>query len=259
VGRAQRREDIARLEAEVAAARPYLGLAREIQHEVDRLSADPSVAGDSLTDAIDAIPRRERLALARTIFDHLPAEKQWAIIEDTLDDAELREVLTQTREQHADAVRHAAGYRLIGERARAANRFDTREIAEGDALTVGLFREADVHDAIPRGHRSTVCARRLVLVGTCDDALLHVMDDVYNPGGGLFVTPDYDETVWRSTDRLDAHTLVRAGSLVGSKFEPILYAGGRADFEVDGAVVPGRLHVGYVMLGEYDVFAQIEA
>ena len=259
MGRAQRRDEIAKLEAEVAEARPYLGLAREIQHEVDRVSADPSIAADTVADAIDAIPRRERLALARTIFDHLPVEQQWAIIEATLDDEVVRELLTQTREQHAEAVRRAAGHRLIAERSKAANRFDTRELHEGDTLTIGLFREDDVRDAIARGHASAVCARRVVLLGTSNAPVLRTMDDVFNPGGGYFVTPEYDENVWRTTDRLAPHTLVRAGSLVGPTFEPVLYAGGRADFEVDGAVTPGRLHVGYVMLGECDVFAQNEA
>jgi hypothetical protein len=259
VGRSQRRDEVARLEAEVAAARPYLGLAREIQEEIDRVNADPSFPVDSIFAAVDAIPQRERLALARTIFDRLPDEQRWTIVEATFDDDELRELLAQARDQQAEAMKRATECELIAARSRAANRFDTHDLGEGDTLTVGLFREADVRDAIGRGHRSAVCARRVAFVGTSAPALLQVMDDVFNPGGGFFVTPQYDESVWRTNDRIAAHTLVRAGSLVGSDFEPVLYAGGRADFDIDGTVIPGRLHVGYVMLGQYDVFAQNEA
>src|SRR5205809_2347903 len=90
VGRAQRREEIARLEAEVAEARPYIGLAREVQREVDRVTADPSVSTETLSEAIDAVPRRERLNLARAIFDRLSPDRQWDIIERAFDDDELR-------------------------------------------------------------------------------------------------------------------------------------------------------------------------
>jgi hypothetical protein len=84
-----------------------------------------------------------------------------------------------------------------------------------------------------------------------------VLEDVFNPLGGYFVTGDYDESTWRR-DRLPGHAVVRPGSTVpdggGTRLEPVLYRGGRVDVEVDGDLREGLLHLGYASLDAVDVF-----
>ena len=122
---------------------------------------------------------------------------------------------------------------------------------------MGLFREPDVRAATTRGHRSDTCARSLVL-RSLGDGTLRVIDDAFNPRGGYFVTREYDSAAW-VLDRFESHEIVRIGAITdhggGPSFAPVVYLGGRADFEHDGAVIRGQLHVGFVMLDDIDVFA----
>jgi len=247
VGRVRRREQVARLEAEIEDVRPYLALAREIQAEVRRIADDGADTG-TLAAAVEAIPERERRDVALAVFRRLDLERQWEILEKVFDDAEHRAVLERER----TAI-------LVRSQWRSAQAFDTRDLDADATLTLGLFREADVRAAIALGHRSTACARRLVLVRAGDGGELRVIEDVFNPAGGYFVTDEYDHDTW-DRDRLPSHAIVRAGSITatpaGSSFTPVLHIGGRADFERDGHVSEGRLHLGYVMVGGVDVFAK---
>src|SRR5436190_5263828 len=80
VRRTSRRADLAKLEAEIEEARPYLALAREINAEVQRVGAE-GAGGDTLVDAIEAIPVRARAGIVRAVFDQLAPERQWAVLE----------------------------------------------------------------------------------------------------------------------------------------------------------------------------------
>jgi len=248
-----------RLEAEIEDARPYLPLAREIHEEVARAAAGGSDA-ETLVDAIEAIPRRERLQIARAVFDRLPADQQWAIIERSFGDDEIRLALEAERQERLVEARRWSTRRTLTEGGRAAGRLDTRDVPADERLTLGLFREADVHAAVARGNQSSACARRLVLRRRSDPGTFQVVEDVFNPAGGYFVTSQYDEETWRTHDRLPAHALVRVGSITetrsGRSFEPVLHIGGRADFELEGKLFTGRLHLGYLMVGDDDVFAK---
>jgi len=250
---------VARLEAEIEDARPFVSLAREIHDEVARAAAAGSDA-DTLVEAIDAIPRRERLQVARAVFDRLPADQQWAVIERTFGDDEIRTALEAERQERLAEARRTSTRRALTAGARAADRLDTRDVPADEWLTLGLFLEPDVRAAIARGRSSTACARRLVLRRRSDPGAFQVVEDVFNPAGGYFVTGQYDEETWRTQDRLPAHALVRAGSITeeksGRSFEPVLYIGGRADFELEGEWLTGRLHLGYLMVGDEDVFAK---
>jgi hypothetical protein len=132
-------------------------------------------------------------------------------------------------------------------------------VAADERLTLGLFRESDVSAAAERGHLSATCARRLVLRAGAEPGNFHVVEDVFNPVGGYFVTGQYDEDTWRNHERLPAHAVVRAGSIMVGKgtrtFSSIVYLGGRVDFEREGELFEGRLHAGYLMLGDEDVFS----
>ena len=87
-----------------------------------------------------------------------------------------------------------------------------------------------------------------------------MIEDVFNPAGGYFVTAEYSEETWRTSDRLPAHAVVRVGSLIegddasGPRFEAVLYPGGRADFEVAGQQVKGQLHLGFASLSGVGIF-----
>jgi hypothetical protein len=56
---------------------------------------------------------------------------------------------------------------------------------------------------------------------------------------------------------LPSHALVHVGSLVGDDaeaFTSVLWPGGRVDFDVDGTVRTGRLHLGFALLGDLALF-----
>jgi hypothetical protein len=260
VRRGPERSEIERRQAEIEAARPYLELAREIQAEVARIAADPSAGSELLVELIDNAPREERMKLARRIFSELPAERQWAVIEHVYGDEEIREYLGAERSAHLARARAAAARLELVERARAEGRLDTRDVPAGEQLTLGLFREREARAAVSRGHSSSTCARRLVLRAV-GDGTFQVIEDVFNPDGGYFVTAEYSEDTWRTADRLPGHVVVRIGSIVergtatGPTFEPVLYPGGRVDFELGDQAAKGRLHLGFGMLGDVGIFA----
>lgn len=256
--RAQRAE-LARSASEGEEAQPFLELAREIQAEVARIAADPSTHGDLLAELLERIPREERMKLARAVFDRLPAERQWAIVGEVYGDEEIGAYLEAERSARLADARTNAARLDLARRARSERRLDTGEVARGDALTLGLFREHDVGAAVARGHMSSGCARRLVLRST-GEGTLQVMEDVFNPGGGYFVTAEYSEETWRTKDRLPGHAVVRVGSIIeseaGRSFEPVVYPGGRVDVEVSGRPLRGRLHLGFAMLSDIDMFVR---
>jgi len=242
---------------DLEALRPYLELAREIRAEVDRVATGGPDAAADLDAAFEVVPRRERERVARAVFDRLPPDQQWAVLERLFDDDELREFLGARHEARRDEVERRATDLARARAARAAGRIDVRLLPAGVELTLGLFRPTDVHAAVRRGRVSSVCARQLV-VRTTETDDVHVLEDVFNPKRGFFVTSDYDEAVWE-TERLASHARVRLGAQAppGSEdgFEPDLYPAGRLDVEVDGAVRLGRLHLGFALVGDEDVFA----
>lgn len=237
--------------------RPYLELAREIRAEVDRIAAGGPGSRAGLDAALDAVPTRERQRVARAVFDRLPAEQQWAVIERVFGDEQVRTFLADARQGRLDEIERRSRDLAIARVARSERRLDLGAIPEGTELRIGLFRPAEVDAAIGRGSRSASCARRLVVRATGADGLLRLLEDVFDPGRSFFVTSDYDERVWHE-ERLDGHQLVRLGAApTGAEraLEPVLYPGGRVDVEVAATVRPGRLHLGFVLVGDEDVFA----
>jgi hypothetical protein len=239
---------------------PLLDLAREIKREVDRIAADDAADLDELSDVIDALPRAERRRVALAVFDRLPAEVQWEVLATVFDDAELRDHLSEVQRRRRAQVEQAGAASALVTGARLAGALDTRSLAEGDQLTLDLFREGDVRAAAARGRPSDTAARTLVLRSE-GGGQLRVIEDVFNPRGGYFVTREYDATTWEA-ERFASHDLIRVGALTdgpdGERFEPILYLGGRVDVERGSRYVHGYLHLGMVMLGGIDVFAGTE-
>lgn len=240
---------------------PLLDLAREIKLEVDRIASDDTADLDELSEVIDALPRAERRRVALAVFDRLPAEVQWEVLARVFDDAELRDHLGDELRRRREQIARGGARSALVAACRATGALDTRELVEGDRLTIDLFREADVRAAAARGRRSDTAPRTLVLRCVAADELA-VVEDVFNPRGGYFVTRDYDVTTWEA-ERFASHERIRVGALIagpddgpdGERFEPVLYLGGRVDFGRGGRYVRGRLHAGMVMLGDNDVFA----
>jgi len=261
MGRRQRDPDGHQQElTELDAARPYLALAREIRAEVEQLAAEGAAGtagAASLVAAIDGIPERERARVARAIFDRLPAEEQWAVIERAFGDEEIRAHLAAERDARRARVREGEARHALVLAARAARRLDLVALPPGEQLTLGLFLPDDVRAAVTRGAASAAVARQVVLRATDEPGLLHVLEDVFNPRRGLFVTPGYDEATWAS-ERLASHARVRLGALGGTPdgaLEPALYPGGRVDVADAAGAREGRLHLGFALIGDEDVFA----
>ncbi len=246
-----------RLAAELESLRPYLGLARELRDEVDALAAEAGAGGGALVAALDAVPQRERARIALEAFARLPDERQWEVVEAAFGDEEVRTHLaTERAARRARAARSTEAH-AVALAARAARRLATDDLPPGHELALGLFRAEDVHAGMARGPASQVCARLLVLRTTEERGRLQVLEDLFNPGRGLFVTADYDEDRWRA-ERLAGHVVVRVGALVHEdgeeRFEAATYPGGRVDLDVDGDVRVGTLLLGFATFGDEDVF-----
>ncbi len=244
--------------SELDAASPYLALAREIQREVEAVVEDPEADGEALVEAIKAVPARERSRMIKTAFERLPAERQWEILEAAFGDDEIRSHLERERAAHLDALRRSSDLDALVTRARATSHLDLRELPSTVQLAVGLFRPSDVRAALRKGHLSDSCARILVVRPVDREGGVRVIDDSFNPRGGLFVTAEYDEATW-SREQIPSHTVVRLGSIAGHggdrQLEPLLYAGARVDVEISGEIIEGQLHLGFAMLGDRDVFS----
>jgi hypothetical protein len=238
--RAQRAE-VDRLRAELERHGPYLALAEQLHAEVDRVVADPDGDLDEFGAAIDRWPREAREAAVIAAFGQLPAEQQWEILARLFDDDTLRAALAAEYERAAAVALIAADQAL-----------DTRLIPAGEQLVLGLFREADVRAALARGAVASTVARRLVLRATDEPGRMLVIEDVFNPARGLFVSADYDEDAWRS-ERLVPYSVVTVGAAVG-ELEPIVYPGGRLDVQTVAGLRVGRLHTGFATVGDVDLF-----
>jgi hypothetical protein len=236
---------------------PFLELAREIKRDVARLAADDSVDIEAIEEAIARIPADARARVTMAVFDRLPPDAQWSVLERAFGDDEIRAYLRAEHDHRRAELGRTRWQRELAASARAAHRLDTRTVPADEQMTVGLFRDGDTRAAVKRGHLSDTCARQLVL-RSISAGVFRVIADVFNPRGGLFVTRDYDRQVWDG-ERLAPHASVRIGSVhssaTGDELEPVLYPGARVDVETDRGVVKGRLNVGFVMLGEVDVFA----
>lgn len=236
---------------------PYLELAREIHHDVARVAADDSASAEALVAAVERIPNAERDRVVRAVFERLPADQQWAVLERAFGDAELRLHLEREHAARLALARRLASLGGVVEQARAERCLDLRALAVGTPVSVGLFGRADVADAVGRGHTASTCARQLDL--RCEgDGWFRVLEDVFNPGGaGYFVTADYDERAF-AAEHLASHTKVRLGAADGddlAAFEPCLFPGARLDVATKESVSIGRLHTGFVTVAGIDVFA----
>jgi hypothetical protein len=250
--RAQRARELAELEE----LRPYLDLAREIRADVAR-AADGAGGVDAMAEAIQRVPARERDRVVLDAFEALTAEEQWAVIERAFGDPEIRRLLAERRAERLEVARRAGLHADVARTARLEHRFDTTLVPVGESLVLGLFREAEVARALDRGRRAAGCARRLVL-RAFEPARFRVLEDVFDPTGSYFVTGEYNRDTWHA-DRLAGHALVRVGSVLPGPdgepgFEPVVYPGGRVDVETPDGVVQGKLHLGFVVLGDKDIF-----
>ena len=242
----------------------YVDLAREIRREVTRLAADDAAGAEAIEASLDRFPVEAREQLARSVFDRLAPDTQWDVIERVFDDREIRRYLEAEREARLALVRRREAHHLLLLDARAEGVLDTRLLPAGLLLTIGLFREADVAAAVRRGARSSGCVRRVVVRSEGGGTgAQRVVEDVFDPDRAYFVTSEYDERTWRS-ERLASHARVWVGSLDsddptaaegGSGFTPMLVPGARVDVRSEVGTSRGRLHLGFAMLAEDDVFA----
>jgi hypothetical protein len=250
--------EVARLRSELDESRPYLGLAREIHEEVERAVADSTTDLDELADALGHWPQDARRAAVTAAFRELPALEQWEILARLFDDDELRGALAVEHRRRLAEARTTLNGAALAAAVRERRVLDTRDVPAGEDLALGLFREVDVRGAVTRGSASTSTARRIVLRSTDEPGRLLVLEDVFNPARGLFVTTDYDEVAWRE-ERLSPHATVRVGAAPdGAPFEPVLYPGGRLDVETVDGICRGRLHLGYATVGAVDLFTPSE-
>lgn len=111
--------------------RPYLALAREIRAEVERIASGGPEATADIEAALDAVPRRERERIARAVFDRLPPDQRWAVLERVFDDDEIRAFLAADHRARRDEAERRAADRERARAARAAGWVDVRQLPAG--------------------------------------------------------------------------------------------------------------------------------
>lgn len=248
------RAELERRAAEADELAPFLELAREIRLEVAQVVADDTADGAAIAAAIGRIPEEERRRVLADVFDRLPVEVQWTVLERAFGDDEVRRLLADRRDERLAALRRTEAARTVAHAARLDRRLLLGTLAAGVEVVVGLFREDDVAAAVARGAASSACARQVTLRSGAGGRL-RVLDDVFNPRGGYFVTSEYDEQTWRA-ERLTSHAEVELGSAgVDGRLEPALFPAGRVDVALDGEILVGRLHLGFATLDGIEVFA----
>lgn len=235
---------------------PLRDLAAEIRRAVDRFVADDAADPSSLSAALDGLGRQELAAMARSAFDRLEPLQQWAILERALGEAGAVDALSAEQRGRLGALRRRMAAEAVVDGAVVGDTLDLRALPEGTELRIGLFRPGDLRSAAGRGADSEVCAREVLLRSGPEPGELRVVDDEFNPRGGLFVSADYDRDVWES-ERLDSHSTVSLGWLGGpdaASLQPQLRRGARVDSVADGRVVRGRLHLGWAVVDGVDAF-----
>lgn len=250
------REELHTVRNELEAVEPYTGLAREIERAVAGIVLSETAQAHAIGEVFDAMLAEKRRRAAIAIFNTLPKENQWQIIADTFGDEEMKGIL----QSHHGSAKAELESRALAESMNQKAALETERIPAHSRLTLGLFMESEVQSALRRGQQAQHCARRLTLVVTEQAGVLSVVTDEFNPNKAYFLTSQYDHDVWRAQDMLPSHSLVRLGSIRNSggsvSFDPIVYPGGRVDFEVDGQPINGKLHLGYAVLGGEDIFRQ---
>jgi hypothetical protein len=246
-------------QAEFNSVAPYLDLAREIRDVVAAFAIDDTADVDVFVEAIEGIPKRERAQIALTVFDQLPPDRRWSILERTFGDVELRQLLVGERQRVLDEIAQRDAIDTAVRVIRLDHRLDLSLLGDGVEVVLGLFRSAEVRAALDRGSESQVCAREVVVRTEGPAGQVRVIADVFNPRRGYFVTREYDEKVWES-ERLVSHSTVTLGSSAiersgeNAAFEPVLYPGGRVDAVVGDDLKIGHLHLGFALLGNNDLF-----
>ena len=235
---------------------PLTDLAQEIRRAVDRFVDDDAADPASLAAALDALPRQELAAIARVAFDRLEPLQQWAVLERVLGDRGAVDALSTDQRDRLGSMRRAATAAHVVADVVDDDVIDLSRLPAGIELVIGLFRPADVRAASGRGRLSDVCARQLVVLATSTPGTFRVVDDVFNPRGGLFVSAEYDMSVW-SAERLDSNSSARLGSLAGAdadSLEPVLRRGARVDVVAGERTLPGRLRLGWAAIDDVDAF-----
>ncbi|UDY35683.1 hypothetical protein [Dermatobacter hominis] len=235
---------------------PLSELAQEIRRAVDRFVTDDAADPASLAAALDALPRQELAAIARVAFDRLEPLQQWAVLERVLGERGAVDALAVDQRDRLGSLRREAAAAHVVAEAVEDDVIDLTALPAGVELSIGLFRPGDVRAASGRGRLSDVCARQLVVLATSTPGTFRVVDDVFNPRGGLFVSAEYDLSVW-SSERLDSHSAARLGSLAGAdadSLEPVLRRGARVDVVAAERTMPGRLRLGWATVDDVDAF-----
>ena len=150
-------DDLARRAEEIEELGPYVGLAREIRREVERLTADGSADLATLADAIGRFPEEERARLVHDVFDRLSPDVQWAV---------LAACSTASGSTHAYEGLYglARAFRLAGARTVLLSLWPVDDDATAqwsEALYLSRLRDdVDTPTAMQHAQRAVLAARR---------------------------------------------------------------------------------------------------
>jgi hypothetical protein len=232
---------------------PYLALARELKLEADRLAAQPFADLEDMTSVFERIPDAARAEVVARTFDQLSTAERWAVLERLFPDEELRRHLAARRDALVAEARRAGEADAVVVAARAHGELDVAALPEGHVVELGLFRPVDVRYGLARGIESDTVARSLQVRSTASPGTVRVVDDRFNPRRGLYVSGEYDSSVFEQ-ERLESNVLVRVGRLAGDGLEPRIEPGARFDVDRGDGPEAGRLAVGYVVVDGVDLF-----
>jgi hypothetical protein len=241
----EREATISQLEARLADVEPYEDIARTLHERSVDAAFDTSDVELAYQEAVATTAFEIRATRLLAAFDELPPSERFAILRETFDDDEVRELLAARCE-----------IAVVRERARRVHALDVRSLQAGQVVGIGLFQPHRVDTARRLGHRSDFCSR-LITLQIEGDGALRVVADQFLLRGAYDGPSEYPRDEWER-EALPDHAVVYVGMAVtngaGETFDPILGLGSRFDVEYEGRVVRSRLSVGYVEVDGEDIF-----
>jgi hypothetical protein len=242
----EREATITQLEARLAGVEPYEDIARTLHERAVDTAVGTSDVELAYHEAVATTGFEMRAAQLLAAFDELPAIERFAILRETFDDDDVRELL---------ASRCAIA--VVRERARQVHALDVRSLRAGQVVDIGLFQPHRIDTARRLGRRSDFCSRVVTLQIEDGAGALRVVTDQFLMRGAYDGPSEYPRTEWER-EALPDHAVVYVGMAVrngdGEVFDRVVGLGSRFDVECDGQVVRSRLSVGYVEVDGEDIF-----
>lgn len=238
---------ITELEGELANARPYLGIAREIHDSVAQLAEQTDDMALVFEAAVLGVEERRRTEMVTAAFSSLPPTERLEKLAAIFGDSLITKALEAEREKELRRLAGIIDYEALKHEGARFNRFDPRNLPPGTLVRLGL------------SERSRLCTKQSGLEHS------RILELVYEDDSQFRLTKDQtpldvrkSETTLKLVPPLPGNTqvsLAHNDPAFGQR-EPTLYFGDAVEIIANNQpVYPGlclgELHVGGQLIAKF--------